>query len=726
MIEIIILVCVIIVIWKWSDIKSYLTPVLSLDKSLQNSSIAYDNATKNVQQLYTLQDSVSQQINASLDTKDKTIYSQQLTVQTTTDAANAVQKLADKLDPTNTNTLIPEIQYAINLINKVNQVAAQSTAQIEVDEKIKNDQINSMQAITDLLPNTKATVSDLDEQINESTKSITKALDKVTNEANAIINTGTAIQNQVNIIIQILSSANAQGKILASEFRSAMGVLSQVYESLNLSYIQSNVIHYLLVKNSVIPDSFKNVIPEQTLLAIDKINTINNENMKAISDLTSNIKSAFDIDINAKLLALDEVLSMSVKGINYQQTSFDKMFGILEFIDGLINPVQTAILSANRLQAIASITFQKVIFTSNQLLSSSMNKNQYLDKFKTNMADFTNNLKKAITAQQKVNNDTDALVKLQQPLQNAILAKQSAPNTNLQNIAQVVVQKLSNQLQSLFKNIAGNLTVAGEAQNEVLLSLKTLSENNASNMPVFGNSDDKLLELNNIIDKSKMDTQNAINQANAVQSFIDVFVHKLKRDNLDIKTLIDFTNSTQNTIDSVFPAIEKVGDLTGNALINAQKISKDVATSLTTLLNIISLTTAPITGVDVFYNYDNNGVATVDIITKTDTGSIKVGNVFPYVDLMPDNLKVFLSSYNTKVETPPVATIIDAPMATIVSHTPLPTLTDTSVANISSFTNRGYGFTRGKKNIINLTDDEFNPGYYQDNYLFGLESSMNY
>jgi len=756
MIEIIIIVCIILIIWKWSVIKPYLTSPLSLSTTIQNSNLAHDNAIKNVQQLYNLQNTISHQLQVNSSSQNQSIYAQQLTIQATADAALAAQKLAEKLKmPIASNAIIPEIQYVIELMNNVKQLSNQAVAQANLDKKIMNDQIQSIQDMKNLLPNTKTVISDLDNQISISKKSITTVLDKVTGQANTILTTGTAIEDQSKKLIQILSSANAQGKILASKFNASVDILKQVYNTLNLSKQQAIVINTLISKtpNPVMPESLKSSIPADIINSVKQLADVSNDIIKAINELSLIINLTFSIDITNKIKVLNDVIRFSEKGDDFNQTSLFKATSMITFIDGLINPVQNAIITANKLQDNAAGSFQQVIMTANKLLSSSMGHDQFLDKIKTALSDFTNNLQKASNVQQKVVDDTNAIINLQQPLQNAISAHQSAPTSNLQNLSQDIIQKLLNQLQPLFKTVADDLQLANEAQKTAVFSLKTLSENKSAATGFFDDTNNNLTSLNNAIAKSKSDTQDAISQANAVQTFINIFVDKLKDGNKVLSDWIDFINSTQSTIDSVFPVIQSAEELADKTLINVSKIGSDISSALNLLISLINNKVSPITGVSIAYNYDVNSNANIKILVKN-TNAVITTITAPYINLLPNNFANFLnifnpptstSTSNITAQTAPAALVSStvAPAALVSSTVAPAALVSSTVAPAAlvssstqpaarlSFINRRYGFeSKRKNNIIEMLDDsniaEYNPGYYTDNYLFGLESSMNY
>ena len=96
MIEILIVVVVILLIWKWSTVKPYLESINIplLGDAEKNSEVAHNTAINNVQELYRMQDSISEQLQSTLVSVGNSANTQSTAVQATYEAAQFAQKIS--------------------------------------------------------------------------------------------------------------------------------------------------------------------------------------------------------------------------------------------------------------------------------------------------------------------------------------------------------------------------------------------------------------------------------------------------------------------------------------------------------------------------------------------------------------------------------------------------------------------------------------------------------
>jgi len=728
MIEILIIVCIILLIWKWSMIKPYLASVPILGDAEKNSNLAHDNALKNVNDLYKLQSSINKQLQDIANSTDQSNISQQLTIQTTKDVALVSQKISDSIALSiSSKNIVSDFQTAIDTINTVQQAVAQVSIQSTNDQTAMNANVASAQSLINytskIFTDTKAIMANLNTQVNSASSSITSAMDIATSQANNILSIGNEIEVQLVKFQQLLQSTYTQSKLLLTQLISGMQILSQVYSSLAVVDQQITVIGYLLYKNPYIPPLI-NTLPSITKFKINDIITQFNTISPTLINILASMKECFindnlpvyingvkSDDINYLLetviLNFKYLVQSASPSTEQYHTTYDEISKLIITVSGYVNPIQTAILSANTLQTNALTTIKKINQTADLLMSSVNSQNANSQVLNKGISDTETIIKNAIVIQQKIVNDASNINSLQQELLNAIKARQYAPNSNLQQASQVTIQNVIKKIQPSFQNIANDLQESLSSQQKTSSMLTHMSNLINSTNDISNASKNYLASLIDLIAKSKLDTQSAVSQAKAVQDFINSFLELLKPKNFTADDIVQEIKHLQININEVIVHIQKIVNGADKSLTATQSLSTISTNLLDTLLNLINNEIFPITGIRVSYEIEPTSKSVIASIYSVKDVQQKTGPpvsisalinkaVYPKINRGPNNLVNFDSTSFTSKYFPyfKQETVQTNNQATV--QAPAIQATNTSSSNSGTVTGSGSCDTTGK------------------------------
>ena len=659
MIEILIIVCVVLLIWKWSSSKSKVSPT-TLGVASQNSKVAYDNAAQNIQVLHSKQASVNQQLQSTLNSIEKTANSQLATVQVTQDATQIARKTSTALnDPNLSSGTLPQIQNALNIIEAVKQEMTQSSAIAEQNQKTMNSQVELAQALitstTGSYDTTKAVVDDLSNQAIILSQSITTSVDNDTMKANEILVKGESLQKKLNSLEQALSSVYSHGKLLIPQFLSSMQTLIQIYKNVSIMALQYHVLEDLTFRKSIISNSEEPLFPENIKSELIKMIGLLKQNGNGANALIKDVPEVLERRINPN--SINEfyyVMAMLTKN-DFEDTSkndpykkghfYNMVLAFINKISGFVNPIQQAILTANSLQSNAMSSIKQIKAVADKLITVVNTQNIEAKNLVKNIPNLQSFVNIAVQAQKNVETISSYIPPLHQELSNAIHSEKNAQNINSQNTARLLIQDTIKKIQPVLQNYTLALQDAKEKQVNSTLNLKTFSDavNNVKALSVI--SSNTLVELNHAIAKSKIDTQSAINQAKAVQEFITSFTSYLDSERMLEEDEIDDVISDTHKYNKYFEPLD-IKTITDEILINSQQLIKSTSEVFDRFFVIFGTVMPSILGRRVLFTYDDASkkgrvtILNVDKTTNVET-SVLDNREYPLVDVTPSFIKSF-------------------------------------------------------------------------------------
>ena len=659
MIEILIIVCVVLLIWKWKFSKPKVLPVLGV--ASQNSKVTYDNATQNIQVLHSKQASINQQLESTLNSIEKNADSQLATVQVTQDATQIAQKTSTVLnDPNLSSGTLPQIENALNVIEAVEKEMEQSSTIAEQNQKIMNSQVELAQALitstTGSYDTTKAVVDDLSNQAAILSQSITSSVDNDTTKANEILVKGESLQKKLILLEQGITSIYSQGKLLIPQFISSMQTLTQIYKNVSIMALQFHVIEDLVFRRPIMSGSAESLFPENIKNELIEIIKLLKQNGNGASILIRNVPEVLGRKIDSN--SINEfyyVMSMLTKN-DFEDKSKNDPYGkehlynmILEFINkisGFVNPIQKAILTANSLQSNAISSIKQIKSVSDKLMTVVNTQNieaQNLVKIMPHIQSYVN---KVLQDQKRVKTISSYIPPLHQELSNAIHDEKNAQNINAKNAAQLLIQNTIKKIQPVLQKYTIALQDAKEDQVRSTSNLKAFSDmvNNVKELSVI--SSNTLVELNDVIAKSKIDTQSAINQAKAIHEFITSFTSYLdSKRMLEDDELDQAISSIPKEIGRMFESLD-IKTSTDEILVNSQQIIKSTSEIFDRFFVIFGTVMPSRLGKRVLFTYDDSskkGKVTILNVDKTTNAEISVleNREYPLVDITPSVIKSF-------------------------------------------------------------------------------------
>jgi hypothetical protein len=661
MIEILIVVVVILLIWKWSTVKSKVLPVTTLEVASQNSNVAYDNVAQNIQVLHSKQDSINQQLQSTLNSIEKTADSQLATVQVTQDATQIAQKTSTVLnDPNLSIGTLPQIENALNIIEAVKEEIKQSSAIAEQNQKIMNSQVELAQALitstTESYDTTKAVVDDLSNQATISSQSISSSVDNDTMKANEILVKGESLQKKLNLLEQVITSVYSQGKLLIPQFVSSMQTLNQIYKNVSIMALQFHVMEDLIYRRSIISKSEESLFPENIKNELIEIIKLLQQNGKGARILIQDVPDALSRKIDSgSINRFYEVMSMLTKSDSedkfkddpYKKRHLYNM--ILEFINkisGFVNPIQNAILTANSLQSNAMSSIKQIKSISDKLMTDVNTQNTEAKNLVKIIPHIQSFVDRALQAQKRVEIISSYIPPLHQELSNAIHDEKNAQNINAKNAAQLLIQDTIKKIQPVLQKYTIALQEAKEEQVRSTLNLKTFSDTVNSVKVLSVISSNTLVELNDVIAKSKIDTQSAINQAKAIHEFITSFTSYLESErDLEEDDLDKMISSLPKEVVRMFETLD-IKTSTDEILVNSQQIIKSTSEIFDRFFVIFGTVMPSRLGKRVLFTYDGSskkGKVTILNVDKTTNAKISIldNREYPLVDVTPSVIKSF-------------------------------------------------------------------------------------